>query len=107
MIFLIVSFSWIKLQAPDRTLYAPGLLDDYNLNLLDWSSRNIVAIALENTMYLWGNGSPSELFSVNAENGPLTSVSWAPDGKYIAVGLNSSVVELWDTMANKKVHILH
>ncbi|RWR86338.1 cell division cycle 20.2, cofactor of APC complex [Cinnamomum micranthum f. kanehirae] len=93
-------------KAPDRTLDAPGLLDDYNLNLLDWSSRNIVAIALENTMYLWGNESPLELFSVNAENGPLTSVSWAPDGKYIAVGLNSSVVELWDTTANKKLRTL-
>jgi hypothetical protein len=29
-------------QAPERILDAPELLDDYYLNLLDWSSQNVV-----------------------------------------------------------------
>jgi hypothetical protein len=29
-------------QAPERILDAPDLLDDYYLNLLDWSSQNTV-----------------------------------------------------------------
>lgn len=35
--------------APDRILDAPELVDDYYLNLLDWSSTNTVAIALGTT----------------------------------------------------------
>lgn len=30
-------------QAPERILDAPDLLDDYYLNLLDWSSNNVVS----------------------------------------------------------------
>jgi hypothetical protein len=32
---------------PHRILDAPGLIDDFYLNLLAWSSDNIVAVALE------------------------------------------------------------
>ena len=33
-------------QAPERILDAPELLDDYYLNLIDWSSTNVLAVAL-------------------------------------------------------------
>ncbi|XP_068502463.1 cell division cycle 20.1, cofactor of APC complex-like isoform X2 [Phaseolus vulgaris] len=86
-------------QTSEKTLDAPDLLDDYYLNLLDWGSRNVLAIALGNTVYLWNetNRSTSELVTVDDEDGPVTSVSWAPDGQHIAVGLNNSEVQLWDT----------
>jgi cell division cycle protein 20 (cofactor of APC complex) len=86
-------------------LDAPDLVDDYYLNLLDWGSANVLAIALGNTVYLWdaSNGSTSELVTVDDENGPITSVSWAPDGRHIAVGLNNSEVQLWDTASDKQV----
>ncbi|XP_077242902.1 cell division cycle 20.2, cofactor of APC complex-like [Tasmannia lanceolata] len=95
-------------QSAERTLDAPEIVDDYYLNLLDWSSSNILAIALGNTVYLWdaSDGSTSELVTVNDENGPVTSVSWAPDGQHIAVGLNSSEVQLWDSTANRKLRTL-
>ena len=41
------------LSAPERVLDAPGLVDDYYLNLLDWSSGNQVAIGLERNVYVW------------------------------------------------------
>lgn len=84
---------------------APEIVDDYYLNLLDWSSSNILAIALGHTVYLWdaSDGSTSELVTIDEENGPVTSVGWAPDGRHIAVGLNSSIVQLWDPTANRKV----
>jgi cell division cycle protein 20 (cofactor of APC complex) len=92
-------------QTSERTLDAPDLVDDYYLNLLDWGSANVLAIALGNTVYLWdaSNGSTSELVTVDDENGPITSVSWAPDGRHIAVGLNNSEVQLWDTASDKQV----
>ena len=33
-------------SAPERILDAPDLVDDYYLNLLDWSSTNVVCISL-------------------------------------------------------------
>ena len=87
---------------------APDIVDDYYLNLLDWGSANVLAIALGNTLYLWdaSNGSTSELVTVDDEDGPITSVSWAPDGRHIGIGLNNSEVQLWDTVSDKQVFIL-
>jgi cell division cycle protein 20 (cofactor of APC complex) len=34
-------------------LDAPDIVDDYYLNLLDWSSNNILAVALGSAVYLW------------------------------------------------------
>lgn len=49
----------------------------------------------------------SELFSMDEEMGPVTSVSWAPNGQHIAVGMNNSIVELWDMTSNQKAHALN
>ena len=49
-------------QAPDRILDAPDIVNDYYLNLLDWSSNNHLAVALGPHIYLW-----------NAANGIVTS----------------------------------
>ncbi|PKI39478.1 hypothetical protein CRG98_040154, partial [Punica granatum] len=90
-------------QTSERTLDAPDLVDDYYLNLLDWGSSNVLSIALGSTVYLWdaSNGSTSELVTVDDDIGPVTSVSWAPDGRHIAVGFNNSEVQLWDSTANR------
>ena len=93
------------MQSAERTLDAPELVDDYYLNLLDWGSNNVLSIALGDTVYLWdaSSGSTSELVTVDEDSGPITSVSWAPDGRHIAVGLNSSDIQLWDTSSNRLV----
>ncbi|XP_058184579.1 cell division cycle 20.2, cofactor of APC complex-like [Rhododendron vialii] len=95
-------------QTSERTLDAPDLVDDYYLNLLDWGSSNVLAIALGNTVYLWDatDGATSELVTVDDENGPVTSVKWAPDGRHIAIGLNNSDVQLWDSTANRQLRSL-
>ncbi|KAL5660358.1 hypothetical protein ACJX0J_027483, partial [Zea mays] len=75
-------------NSAERTVNAPELVDDYYLNLLDWGSNNVMSIALGNTGCLRdaSSGSTSEL---------------APDGRHIAVGINSSDVQLWDTSSNR------
>ncbi|KAJ1394638.1 WD40/YVTN repeat-like-containing domain superfamily [Sesbania bispinosa] len=95
-------------QCSERTLDAPDLVDDYYLNLLDWGSGNVLAIALGHTAYLWDatDGSTSELVTVEDENGPVTSVNWAPDGRHIAIGLHNSEVQLWDTASYRQLRTL-
>lgn len=40
-------------KAPYKVLDAPLLQDDYYLNLVDWSSSNVLAVALGSAVYLW------------------------------------------------------
>ncbi|XP_010552482.1 PREDICTED: cell division cycle 20.2, cofactor of APC complex-like isoform X2 [Tarenaya hassleriana] len=89
-------------------LDAPEIKDDFYLNLLDWGSKNVLAIALDQTVYLLdaSSRSISELVTVVDEKGPVTSVNWAPDGRHIAVGLNNSEVQLWDSASNRMLRTL-
>ena len=75
------------------------------MNLLDWGSSNVLAIALGNTGYLWNgsDGKTTELVTVNEEDSPITSVSWVVDGQQIAVGLNNSHVQIWDCISGRQV----
>ncbi|BFG21577.1 hypothetical protein CerSpe_078520 [Prunus speciosa] len=95
-------------QTSERTLDASDLIDDYYLNLLDWGSSNVIAIALANKVYLWDatDCSTSELATFDVERGPVTSVSWAIDGRHIAIGLDNSEVQLWDSTANQYLRTL-
>lgn len=44
---------------PLKVLDAPGLKDDYYLNLMDWSKENKLAIGLDNMVYLWSANNSS------------------------------------------------
>lgn len=89
---------------PERILDAPEIGNDWYLNLIDWSAANVLAIALNTTCYLWdaSNGRTVEFMNVG-ENNQITSVNWSQDGNYLAVGTRDGVVELWDTVEQKKL----
>ena len=91
-------------SAPERVLDAPGLIDDYYLNLLDWSSGNQVAIGLERNVYVWSadEGSVSCLLETSPET-YVSSVKWSGDGAYVGVGLGSGEVQIWDVAEGQKV----
>jgi len=36
-----------------QVLDAPALQDDFYLNLVDWSSQNVLAVGLGSCVYLW------------------------------------------------------
>ena len=67
-----------------------------------------MAIALSHRVCLWDatNGVGFDFMSINGDIGPITSVSWAPDGQRIAMGMNNSTVELWDVTSSQKVNTL-
>ncbi|GFF41843.1 WD repeat-containing protein slp1 [Aspergillus udagawae] len=90
--------------APERVLDAPGLLDDYYLNLLDWSSGNQVAIGLERNVYVWSadSGSVSCLLETSPDT-YISSVKWSGDGAYVGVGLGTGEVQIWDVEEGTKL----
>ncbi|EED22233.1 cell division cycle protein Cdc20, putative [Talaromyces stipitatus ATCC 10500] len=94
--------------APERVLDAPGLLDDYYLNLLDWSSGNQVAIGLERNVYVWS----ADTGTVNCllESAPdtyISSVKWSGDGAYVGVGLGTGEVQIWDVEEGTKLRSMY
>ena len=96
------------LTAPERVLDAPGLVDDYYLNLLDWSSGNQVAIGLERSVYVWSaeSGSVSSLLECPADT-YISSVKWSGDGAYVAAGLGTGEVQIWDVEDGTKLRSMY
>lgn len=96
------------LTAPERVLDAPGLVDDYYLNLLDWSSGNQVAIGLERNVYVWSaeSGSVSSLLECPADT-YISSVKWSGDGAYVAAGLGTGEVQIWDVEDGTKLRSMY
>ena len=96
------------LTAPERVLDAPGLVDDYYLNLLDWSSSNQVAIGLERSVYVWSaeSGAVNPLLECPADT-YISSVKWSDDGAYVGVGLGSGEVQIWDVEEGAKLRSMH
>ncbi len=96
------------LTAPERVLDAPGLVDDYYLNLLDWSSGNQVAIGLERSVYVWSaeSGSVSSLLECPSDT-YIASVKWSGDGAYVAAGLGSGEVQIWDVEEGTKLRSMY
>jgi len=62
---------------PYRILEAPGLCDDFYLNLVDWSSQNILAVALDSIVYVWNatTSTVQELCDVGDDD-KITSLGW-------------------------------
>ncbi|KEG01251.1 cell division cycle 20-like protein 1, cofactor-APC complex [Plasmodium vinckei vinckei] len=94
---------------PYKVLSAPKLADNFYLNLLDWSKRNIIAVGLNEKLYMWNNYTCKkyELFDLSILNKKkkkkkndtqkyIASLKWNIFGNYLAVGLSNGVVEIWD-----------
>lgn len=95
---------------PFKVLDAPGLIDDYYLNLMHWSSQNVLAIALSNSIYVWNasSGSVNEL-SDGVEMGLncyFSSVSFSQDGSYLATGSSDGQIHIWDVETNQRLRVM-
>jgi cell division cycle protein 20 (cofactor of APC complex) len=92
-------------QTPERILDAPDLLDDFYLNLIDWSSTNVLSVALGNTCYLWNaeSGDIQQLMKTDDAENIISGVSWNHDGSLLAIGLHDYEVQIWDAAAQRVV----
>lgn len=92
-------------KSPDKILDAPDLVDDYYLNLLDWSSTNTVAVALGQSVFLWNasTGATHKLVETTGSGNIVTSLAWANNGNSLAIGTHSAEVQLWDVESSIEV----
>ena len=85
-------------KMPFKVLDAPQLQDDFYLNLVDWSSQNVLAVGLNRAVYIWSacTSRVTKLCEV-AEDDQITSVSWSQRGTHLAVGTHCGETQVWDT----------
>ncbi|TPX69774.1 hypothetical protein SpCBS45565_g02221 [Spizellomyces sp. 'palustris'] len=95
---------WEIPRSPYKILDAPELQDDYYLNLIDWSSTDILGVGLNTCVYLWSAASSkvTKLCDLGP-NDSITSVNWMQRGTHLAVGTDTGLVQLWDVEKEKKV----
>lgn len=91
-------------RKPYKILDAPNLQDDFYLNLLDWSDRNQIAVALDSSVYLWSGCSSdiTRLYSTTQINDYICSLSFCDHNK-MAVGNSQGQVRLFDITKKKKI----
>eukprot|EP01120_Amphizonella_sp_Union-15-10_P016167 TRINITY_DN8442_c0_g1_i1.p1 TRINITY_DN8442_c0_g1~~TRINITY_DN8442_c0_g1_i1.p1 ORF type:complete len:501 (-),score=67.92 TRINITY_DN8442_c0_g1_i1:119-1564(-) len=84
-------------KVPFKVLEAPAIKDDFYLNLVDWSSTNLLAVALNRSVYLW-NATSSQVTHLCEISEPdrVTSVAWMAKGTHLAVGASNGTVSLYD-----------
>ncbi|CAG8461275.1 11556_t:CDS:10, partial [Ambispora gerdemannii] len=80
------------------------LKDDFYLNVVDWSAKNVLALGLEHSVYLW-DASSSQMTKLCEleESSTITSIKWSPQaklflscGERIAIGTADGLVQIWD-----------
>ena len=60
-------------------LDAPELQDDFYLNLVDWSSQNVLSVGLGTCVYLWSacTSQVTRLCDLSCDGDSVTSVAWS------------------------------
>lgn len=95
-------------RIPFKVLDAPELQDDFYLNLVDWSSQNVLSVGLGSCVYLWSacNSQVTRLCDLSGDGNSVTSVAWNERGNLVAVGTHHGQVQVWDVTAGKQVNNL-
>ncbi|URE40188.1 WD domain, G-beta repeat [Musa troglodytarum] len=94
-------------RSPYKVLDAPALQDDFYLNLVDWSSHNVLAVGLGNCVYLWNacSSKVTKLCDLGVDDS-VCSVGWAQRGNHLAVGTNQGKVQIWDASRCRRIRTM-
>ncbi|CAN0435084.1 unnamed protein product [Laminaria digitata] len=93
-------------KIPFKVLDAPQLQDDFYLNLVDWSSLNVLAVGLGACVYLWSACTSKVTKLCDLGRDVVASVAWTQRGTHLAVGTNTGLVQIWDTAKCKKIRTM-
>ena len=109
----------------EKILDAPALVNDYckfhnriwstltcsliavsDINTLDWGKSHL-AVGLGNAVFLWNPTSgDTQMLMEMGERDYVSSVSWAANGKYLAIGGSDAAIQLWDVEKQKRVRVM-
>ena len=101
-------------QKPYKELLTSNLIDDFYLNLLDWSSKDQIAVGCTTSVVLWNNNKTQSEILLNYPCGNLeesenfvekyvSSLIWSNEGDKLAVGHSLGCVEIYDINKKKMI----
>lgn len=87
-------------KTPYRVLDAPELADDFYVNVVDWSSTNVLGVGLGSSVYLWTahTAAVSKLCDLSSTSDTVSSVAWVQKGSTLAVGTISGKLHIYDAV---------
>ncbi|XP_036602628.1 cell division cycle protein 20 homolog B [Trichosurus vulpecula] len=90
---------------PEAKIHLTGLRDDYYLNILDWNSEGLLALALGSAVHIWNGESHKRMGSIDLSpwSNYVSSVSWIKEEACLAIGTSEGEIQLWDVVTNKKL----
>lgn len=90
-------------KIPYKILDAPSLVDDFYLNLLDWSSSNHISIGLQHAVYIWSavTNKATKLHETATTESTICSVAWNQPSTYLAIGESNGRVKIYDVESGK------
>ena len=91
-------------KVPFKVLDAPNLQDDFYLNLLEWSSQNILSVALDSCLYFWNANNNRVVKFCELSPDSISSLNWNQNGTQIAIGTSRGTIEIWDVAKNCRVN---
>lgn len=84
---------------PFKILDAPGLIDDYYLNILDWSQTDIVSIGLNESIYSYNILTKNVTETLTLSDKHITSLKSFKNS--LAVGISTGDLNILDVSTNK------
>jgi len=75
---------------------------------VDWSTSNILAVGLNDDLYLWNATTEmiEHLFTLDTVN-YVSSVAWIQKGPHLAIGTSGGNIELWDCNQMRRLQVLN
>lgn len=91
-------------KTPLAILDCPDLIDDFYLNVLDWSSQNVVSVALDSSVYSYDFGLKCTYPVTSVKEGDYVSALRSYSlGSSLAVANTTGCISCFDTKLNRPV----
>ena len=94
---------------PFRQLEAPEIARSFYCNILDWSSQDVIAVALGPIAYWWlsASGKAEHVCELKRTGDCITSVSWSECGDLLSLGTLRGTIHVFDVKTQKEIECLN
>ena len=88
---------------PIRALDAPNLIDDFYIHVLSWSTKNILSVALRNSIFFINLNSTQVSNLCKFQNNEISSLNFLNKPELLLTGLDNGNLYLFDIIKNKNI----